>query len=94
MFMALTQPEQNYLSQRMNLFIALAPITSLAHQTQPGFKTASSHLSTILSAVSSLKLYEIDDGPKWGSVSGTICDIPCLCTIFKGFMDRSSQYND
>jgi hypothetical protein len=78
MFYALATNEE-WLDERVNLFIALAPVINLEHAHDSFLGSVSQKESLVEKTLSGLKLYEIF-GKKWKNNKSNVCKvIPFLC---------------
>ena len=84
MFSALAEGHGD-LKDKINIFIALCPITNLYHASASFMSFAQSYYSTLESTLSMLSIHEIK-GPNWNVVSNALClAVPC------GFIDSWSK---
>lgn len=93
MFVALTTDLQSSIASKVNLFVALAPITRLANQKISTLNEISQYYSLLQTAINSLGIYEIG-GPQLDNVKSSICQVPFICRILNAFQPKGSQYND
>lgn len=93
MFYALAKNE-DWLKDRVNLFVAMAPVLRIGHTTnKPLIKTAASK-KTVEKTLKSMGFYEVM-GKKWFDYGDKACLIfPGTCNFANQFMDGGSEYND
>jgi len=90
MFYALAKYEESFLKDRINLFVAMAPVLRIGHTTNGPLKKVAAQKETVESSLKSMGLYEVM-GKKWFSVGDKVCwVIPSTCNIANNFMDGGS----
>lgn len=96
MFYALSaHPE--YWKSKLNLFVALAPVSQMTHQTCELFKYGSKFINEIWLAFNTFHIYSIMDGCS-AVVTKAVCGlIPGFCKVVEGFIathDRTLDDDD
>lgn len=94
MFYALSKMEESFLKDRINLFVAFAPVLRIGHTTNAALRAMAGHKETFESSLKSLGLYEVM-GKKWLELGDAACHVvPGTCNMANSFMESGSEYND
>ena len=94
MFAALAENFGN-MKDKINLFVAICPITNLEHSSASIMKNAASSYgySSISGALSSFGIHELR-GPRWAYIQASLC-LVLPCSSLGAFSDAvSSSFND
>jgi len=94
MFYALSKMEDSFLKDRINLFIAMAPVLRIGNTTNKPLKSFAGHKKTVEKSFKKMGFYEVM-GKKWFKLGDKACWIfPSTCNIANSFMEGGSEYND
>lgn len=94
MFTALAENFGN-MREKINLFVALCPITNLAYSTDGMMQKAatSAGYSSLANTLSTFGIHELM-GPRWAYLEASLC-LVFPCSLLSGFGDgKASSIND
>lgn len=95
MFYGLANHEKDIYQHKINLFVALAPVTRLKGMNDKSLEFVSKSNENINKFAEKAGLYEIF-GPTWAKYENTFCKLTgSFCTMFTNLASmKSSKYND
>lgn len=93
MFYALAKNE-DYLKERINLFVAMAPVLRLGNTTSSTLKNLAYYKFSFEKALKTFGIYEVM-GAKWLEMADKIClGFPVTCDMTHDFAEGVSKFND
>jgi len=93
MFYALAKQE-DYLKDKINLFVAMAPVLRLGNTSSKSLKGLANYKFTLGNTLKTFGIYEVM-GVKWLSLVDKICGrMEAFCDMTHDFAEGDSKYND